>query len=182
MARKVKCVYCKKEGTTDTCHKEVIKGKNKYFCNIVEYEMYELNEQRKQEIMTQRNELIIWIVTEYYNYETGMLFPKTLNKRLTPLFNFYPIDVIRETFINNHEIISWAIKNKEFTEYGMTCYIMTVIEGSINDVYKNYAQRKQQIEKELNKKSILDVSLFEEVTSDTIIVNKNKKDISQFLD
>ncbi len=181
MARKVKCTYCKKDGTNETFYKEVIKGKNKYFCNQVEFELFEMNETKKQAETEERNNLIQWIMDEIYNYEKGMVFPKTLNGRVSKLLNFYPVQVVKEAFVNNYEVLSWAIKNKDFTsEFHATCYVMTIVEGSVNDIYLEFKRNQKQIDK-VSEKSV-DVQLFDEVSNTTVINNANKKDISHFLE
>lgn len=181
MARKVKCPYCKKDGTNETFYKEVIKGKNKYFCNQVEFELFEMNETKKQAETEERNNLIQWIMDEIYNYEKGMVFPKTLNGRVSKLLNFYPVQVVKEAFVNNYEVLSWAIKNKDFTsEFHATCYVMTIVEGSVNDIYLEFKRNQKQIDK-ASEKSV-DVQLFDEVSNTTVINNTNKKDISHFLE
>lgn len=181
MARKVKCTYCKKDGTNETFHREVIKGKNKYFCNQIEYEIFEMNEVKKQTEIEERNSLMQWIMDEIYNYETGMVFPKTLKGRVSKLLNFYPVSVVKEAFVNNYEVLSWAIKNKDFTsEFHATCYVMTIVEGSVNDIYLEFKRNQKQIDK-VSEKSV-DVQLFDEVSNTTVKNNTNKKDISHFLE
>ena len=183
MARKVKCTYCKKDGTNETFHKEVIKGKNKYFCNHIEFELFEMNEAKKQAETEERNNLIQWIMDEIYNYEKGMVFPKTLNGRVSKLLNFYPVQVVKEAFVNNYEVLSWAIKNKDFSsEFHATCYVMTIVEGSVNDIYLDFKRNQQQIKKIEVESSKVDTDLFDEITTVSVISNKNNKDISQFLD
>lgn len=182
MARKVKCLKCLKEGTNDTYYKAVIKGKNRYFCNEFEYMQYLEDEEKKIQIKEERNQLITWIVEEFYDYEVGMVFPLTLSKRLNPLFNFYPIPVIKEAFEANSELLYWAVKNKDFqNEFSKTCYIMHVIDSNINDVYNRYKnEEKKKIREESKSEMIIDTSLFEEVNVVTV-KNKNK-DISRFLE
>lgn len=183
MARKVKCTYCKKDGTNETFYKEVIKGKNKYFCNHIEFELYEMNEAKKQAETEERNNLIQWIMVEIYEYETGMVFPKTLNGRVSKLLNFYPVQVVKEAFVNNYEVLSWAIKNKDFaSEFHTTCYVMTIVEGSVNDIYLEFKRKQSQDEKIDVVANKVDIDLYDEINSNPIIVNKNNKDISQFLD
>jgi len=184
MARKVKCTYCKKEGTNETFHKEVIKSKNKYFCNHIEFELFEMNEAKKQAETEERNNLIQWIMDEIYNYETGMVFPKTLNGRVSKLLNFYPVQVVKEAFVNNYEVLSWAIKNKDFaSEFHATCYVMTIVEGSVNDLYVKYKNNKKKEEMIVNKVTNIDVELFDEVISTQVVnkIHKSNEGISRFL-
>lgn len=182
MARKVKCLNCNKQGDTLTFHKEIIKDKNRYFCNEFEYMDYLMKEENKLKIKNERNELITWIVEKYYAYEAGMIFPTTLSKRLNPLFNFYPLEVIKEAFTINDEVLLWAAENKEFTnEFGKTAYYMTIVEGSINDVYKAYNKKQKDIKFEEEKTTNVDLELFEEIKIENVKVN-NSKDISRFLE
>lgn len=181
MARKVKCLHCGKQGDTDTFHKEVIKDKNRYFCNEFEYLSYIEDLESKLIIKKRRNDLINWIVETYYDYEPGMLFPTTLSKRLNPLFDFYPIEVIKESFDVNNEVLSWASKNKDFTnEFSKTCYIMKIVEGSINDCYNKYKYKIKSEEQENKNTVTFDDSVFEDLEIN--VVNKNSNDISSFLD
>lgn len=180
MARKVKCTYCKKEGTNETFYKEVIKGKNKYFCNHIEYELFEMNEAKKQAETEERNNLIQWIMDEIYNYEKGMVFPKTLNGRVFELLKFYPCQVVKDAFISNYEVLTWAIKNKNLSEFHMTCYVMSIVEKSINDIYLEFKRNQKQNDKVIEKS--VDVQLFDEVSNTTVINNTNNKDISHFLE
>lgn len=182
MARKVKCTYCKKDGNTDIFHKEVIKGKNKYFCNAVEFEIYEMNEDKKQLEKAERNNLMQWIMDEIYEYETGMVFPNTLKGRVFKLLEFYPCIVVKDAFVINYEVLTWAIKNKNLSEFHMTCYIMSIVERSVNDIYLEYKRKQNQAKKIENEPIKVDTDLFDEITTTQIISNKNNKDISQFLD
>lgn len=179
MARKVKCLYCKKEGTNDTFYKEVIKGKNRYFCNKTEYELFELNEAKKKE----GNVLIDWVMIDIYGYKSGMVYPKTLKDRIKKLLEFYPCHVVKEAFNRNYEVLTWAIKNKDFAnEFGMTCYVMTIVEGSVNDIYLEFKRNQKQNEEKLKNIDSIDIELFDEVT-DVIINNKihKKEGIYKFL-
>ncbi|WP_342532650.1 hypothetical protein MHB40_14460 [Lysinibacillus sp. FSL K6-0057] len=180
MARKVKCGYCKKEGTNETFHKEIIKGKNRYFCNQTEFELFELNETKKQKEIVERNDLMNWIMDEIYNYEKGMVFPNTLKSRVFKLLEFYPCTVVKESFVINYEVLTWAIKNKNLSEFHMTCYIMSIVEKSINDIYLEFKRIQKQNDK-VSEKSV-DVQLFDEVSNSTVINHTNNKDISHFLE
>ncbi|MBG9689397.1 hypothetical protein ABD91_00435 [Lysinibacillus sphaericus] len=183
MARKVKCTYCKKEGSNETFHKEVIKGRNKYFCNQIEYELFEMNEAKKQAEKDEYNELMKWIMDTIYEYEKGMVFPRTLVTRITQLHKFYSYEIIKEAFNRNYEVLTWAIKNKDFAnEFGMTCYVMTIVEGSINDIYLDFKRNQSQIKKTDITANKVDIDLYDEVISTPTMVSKNNKDISQFLD
>lgn len=185
MGRKVKCLNCHKQGDSDNYHKELIKGKNRYFCNEFEYMEYESKIKIDQLKKESRNELVTWIVEKYFDYQPGMIFPTVLLKRLNKLFEFYPLYVIKETFIKNDNILLWAKDNKDFTnDFGKTSYFMTIIESNINDVYKEYNKEQLEIKKELEKKSKVDVDLFSYMESEPIQNNsiKNNKDISRFLE
>lgn len=178
MARKVKCLKCDKFGTNETYFKGEIKGKSRYFCNEFEYDMYINEEETKGILKRQRNDFINWIVESYYNYEPGMIFPTTLSKRLNPLFEFYPLEVVKESFEVNAEILNWAATNKDFNnEFSKTCYIMKIVESSINDCYNKY---KSNIKIQVKPDVIVDYDLMDQVIENT--VDKNNNDISSFLD
>ena len=65
MARKAKCLYCTKEVELKEGYKVSIKGRNRYFCNSVEYDIYVLNEENKLAEKAKKDELITWIVEEF---------------------------------------------------------------------------------------------------------------------
>lgn len=142
MARRVVCQICKAEGTNETFFRvQDDNGRNKYYCSQEEYENYI----REQE---ERKRLLEYIALEILEYEDGQIVPPVMVKRINKLHEFYPYEVIHETFSRNKDSIHYWIKVKKFTnEYGMVAYVMAIIEGSINDVYKDWKFKKLQEQK-----------------------------------
>ena len=201
MARKVKCVYCGATGTNEEFYK--VPKTNKptnflYYCSVDEYEMYmkveeeklaekeaqwierEINKQKKQEETKQRQDLIDYISYELLEYQHGMQFPTYITKRIKELREFYTYAVIKESFVRGEETIKWAIQNKDFgNEYGKCRYIMTIAEGSINDVFKEWQEREQQhIQSE---ERFSQVDLIDEIDAATFVKKKEKESIVAFL-
>ena len=201
MARKVKCVYCGSTGTNETFYKvpKVNKPTNfLYYCSVDEYEMYkkveeeklaekeaqwierEINKQKKQEENKQRQDLIDYISYELLEYQHGMQFPTYITKRIKELREFYTYEVIKESFVRGEETIKWAIQNKDFgNEYGKCRYIMTIAEGSINDVFKEWQQREQQHVQ--SEERFSQVDLMDEIDTTTFVKKKEKESIVAFL-
>lgn len=66
MAR-AKCQWCKKEVDTKTAHREVVDGKNKYWCNDNCYEAYETDREKQVKIKAEYDE-IYEITKEIFGY------------------------------------------------------------------------------------------------------------------
>lgn len=173
MARKCICKICKAKGDTDTFYKVTDeKGKNRYYCNQQEFETY-INEKVKRE------DLIKYIAEDVLDYEEGQIVPVVLLKKIQEMNKFYDYEVIHDCFKENQETIQYWIDTKNFTsEYGMVSYIMKIIEGSINDVYKKWKFKKRQNQKQQVNSISLDI--INEINTDT--VKKKNKSIMAFLD
>ncbi|MGK4040814.1 hypothetical protein AB0Y20_00835 [Heyndrickxia oleronia] len=139
MARQVVCKICRKKGDSDNFYKVTgDNGLNKYYCSKEEYENL-MNERSKFK------SLMEYVALEVLEYEDGQIVPPTMVKKINKLNEFYDYDVISECFKQNKESIQYWVKVKNFSsEYGMTSYIMKIIEGSINDIYKTWKYKKQQ--------------------------------------
>lgn len=156
MARKVVCKLCKNKGDTDTFYKVTDeKGKNKYYCSQEEYDNYQ-HEKLKRENMLK------FIAEEVFQYEEGQIIHPTMISKLSNLNKFYDNEVIHECFVMNKDTIQYWTSTKNFSnEYGMVSYIMKIIEGSINDVYNKWKHRKtQQVKQEVAN---LDVQILNDV-------------------
>jgi hypothetical protein len=141
MARKVTCQICKTKGDSDTFYKVTDdKGRSKYYCNKDEYDNF-MNEKLKRE------RLVEFVVLDVFGYEEGQTVNSILFKKLKDLNNFYDNDVIYNCFKEHKDTIQYWIKTKEsegFQEFNTICYVMKIIEGNINDVYKKWKFKKQQ--------------------------------------
>jgi hypothetical protein len=174
MARSCTCKICKKKGNTDAFYRVVDEnGKNKYYCNKFEYESFMIGKEKK-------DSLIKYIATEVFNYDDGQIVPPILLKKLHELNNFYDYDVIRETFQVSKDNIQYWISVKNFSsEYGMISYLMKIVEGNINDVYKKWKFQQQQLLKQENNS--VDLQMVNQL--DHVIANKkNDEGILSFLD
>lgn len=176
MARKVVCKICKKKGESDTFYKVTNeKGLNSYYCSKEEYD------ERERE-KNKRYDLLKYVAEEVLQYEDGQIVPPSMVKRIEKLREFYIYEVIKEVFFLHKENIQYWIRTKDFSnEYGMSSYVMTIIESNINDVYKKW-KRQQEQQMKMDSMSI-DTLLF----NDSYIENNtgsksDKKDISMFLD
>lgn len=198
MARQVKCVYCSEKGSSDDYYKVSVNVENtrfKYYCSKEEYELFKKNEEDKlaekealylerkeQEELKKREtalykDLMTYVVEELLEYEVGMNYPVFLAKRVKALKEFYTYQMIKESFYRNREVITWAIKNKGFsTEFNMSSYVMAIVEGSINDVYKEW-KAKEQMEKKAEA-STVDVSTMNDIDMETVPVVKKKEKAS----
>lgn len=158
MARKVKCANCGNQGTNETFFKVAMNKEGnrfKYYCNEEEYQQVQDKLKAKEEEKARRkaeaakkavhdeadkavyNELISFVIDDILEYDRNMIFPTAMVKRIRKLRENFEYSIIRETFAVNKDSIKWAIKNKDFdTEWHMVSYVMAIVEGSINDIYK----------------------------------------------
>jgi hypothetical protein len=173
MARKVTCKLCKNKGDTDTFYKLTDEqGKSKYYCNQEEYDNF-INEKLKRE------KLIDYVVLDVFGYEEGQTINSILFKKLKDLNNFYDNDVIYECFKEHKDTIQFWIKTKGFDEFHTICYVMKIIEGNINDVYKKWKIKKQQETKQENNS--VDLETLNQLDNHTKN-KKNNRGIATFLD
>lgn len=174
VGRMVKCKICKTKGDSDVFFRVTNeKGVNSYYCNQDEYE-HMINEQQK------RYDLLKYVAEDILAYEDGQIVPPSMVKKIGQLNEFYDFEVIYETFKQNKETIQYWINTKGFTsEYGMASYVMKIIEGNINDIYKSWKYKKQQEVKQEN--TFVDVELIEQM-NEVKTVTKSDDGISGFLD
>lgn len=109
-------------------------------------------------------------VKEILNYDKNQKLPSFLILRLRGLkkgqfvanknntaISDYPYEVIRLTFALKKDSIQYAIRTKDFKdEKHKINYIMTIVESSLNDVYKSYMNMKNQQKK--NEQKVEDIS------------------------
>ncbi|EWH19850.1 hypothetical protein [Bacillus haynesii] len=176
MARRCVCQICKAKGNTDTFYKVTDQnGKNKYYCNIEEYERF-IKEKLK------RDNLFKFISEEVFEYDPGQIIPPVMVKSINDLHTFYDYEVIQECFDECQSDIKYWLNAKNFSsEYHMVRYVMKIIESKINDVYKKWRYEiKQKIEEENN---VLDFGIINEMERVTPNSNSNNNEnILDFLD
>lgn len=180
MGRKVTCKLCKNNGDSDIFYKVTDeKGKNKYYCSKEEFE----NHQHEMEC---RYNLLKYVAEEVLQYEEGQIVPPSMVKKIQELHKFYNYEVIHKCFEINRDTIQYWITAKNFSsEYGMASYVMKIIEGNINDVYKKWKyekQRKQRKQKTKNNDNefIMDFDVIENLHENN--KESSNRDISNFLD
>lgn len=162
MARKVKCANCGNQGTNETFFKVPInkeKTRFKYYCNEEEYNQVvqkikdkenekalKAEQQKQQAIHDEADkeaykDLISFVMDDIIEYDSNMIFPTAMVKRIRALRQKFEYKVIKETFAQSKDNIQWAIKNKNFaTEWNMVSYVMAIVEGNVNDVYKRFKE------------------------------------------
>lgn len=174
MGRKVKCKICRAEGNSNTFYKVTNdKGVNSYFCNKEEYD---LREKEKKD----RYELLKYIAEEILQYEDGQIVPPSMVKKIEKLHEFYTYEIIHESFRMNKDDIQYWIKVKGFTsEFGMASYIMKIIEGSINDIYKQWKYKQQQ--SVIQESHLVDVQILNDTKESKKINKNNDNGILSFL-
>ena len=129
MAR-AKCQWCKKEIDTKTAHREVIDGKNKYWCNDNCYEAYEADREKQAKIKAEYDE-IYEITKEIFGYAFAGY---SLLKR----------EVVGwEKISNRQKIIAYLKENKawlsgvmskEFaSDFNRVRYFSTIVAGKLHD-------------------------------------------------
>ena len=174
MARKVRCKICKNHGDTESFYKVSISdGKNGYYCSKEEYENYQDNIRKQKELKE-------YVASEILNYDEGQIVPPIMVKKLHDLNKFYDWEVIHETFkVSKENINYWnSVKNFE-SEFGKISYIMKIIEGNINDVYKSWKYKKQQKLKQEN--NLVDLEMMNQLDNHNTR-KKNDNGILAFLD
>ena len=208
MSRQVTCKYCKSKGSSLEMYKiptNIECTRFEYYCDENEYkQLKDVLEQKKllkeakkleKELMLaekkkrteEYNDLMKYVMQELLEYEKGMVFPTILVKRIQELAKFYSYILIKQAFYKNSDTIKWALKTySHFTEYQMMSYIMKVVEGNINDLYKQNKEHdkvRERIEKEMkSKESKIDAEIYHEVVEEVKYVKKENKSIQSFLD
>jgi hypothetical protein len=159
MARNVTCQVCKTKGDTDSFYKVTDdKGKNKYYCSKEEYDTF-MEEKEKRE------RLVDYILLDVFNYKKGQKVNTILFKKLKELSSFYNVEVIHECFIEQKDNIQYWIKTKGFDEFHSICYMMKIIEGSINDTYNKWKFNKQREGKRGSVSFDLSINIIDTTTS-----------------
>jgi len=134
MARKVRCQVTKQWGTSDVFYKA---PNGKYYINKETY-----NKTKKD---AEYRNLCIDTICEIANY---VIVPPILNKIINSLGKAIGYDVLYETILKNKKKFIWANENKEFdSEVHRLLYYQGILKNSAIDVYKDFHNRKEQIQK-----------------------------------
>lgn len=149
MAR-AKCQWCKKEVDTKTAHREVVDGKNKYWCNDNCYEAYESDQEKQAKIKAEYDE-IYEITKEIFGYAFAGY---SLLKR----------EVVGwEKLGNRQKIIAYLRENKawlsgvmskEFaSDFNRVRYFSVIVAGKLHDWKPKVEVEKEEVvnEKQQNE-------------------------------
>lgn len=127
---KAKCQWCKKEVDTKTAYKEVINGKNKYWCNDDCYKAYEEEKEKQAKLKAEYDE-IYELTKQIFGYEfTGY----SLLKREVHAW---------EKVGSRQKIIAYLNENKEWlhdvmsrefaSDFNRVRYYSTIVIGKLYD-------------------------------------------------
>lgn len=173
MARKCTCKICGSKGDTDIFYKVTNeKGVNRYYCNKDEYDQLMLSQEKYICLMK-------YIAIDVLDYEDGQIVPPVLVRKIRNLNKFYDYEVIHECFKQCNDDIKYWISTKNFdNEFGMSSYIMKIIESNINDIYSKW--KHQNKTKQKQDDSSIDLGLINEIND--IKINNHDNGIMNFLD
>lgn len=129
MAR-AKCQWCKKEVDTKTAHREVIDGKNKYWCNDNCYEAYETDREKQAKIKAEYDE-IYEITKEIFGYAFAGY---SLLKR--EVVGWEKIGNRQKIIAYLKENKAWlsGVMSKEFSsDFNRVRYFSVIVTGKLHD-------------------------------------------------
>lgn len=117
------------------------------------------------------------VIAHHLGYTPGMVFPTIVTKYLKDL-SFYGDDVILETFKRYYGDVDLAMRTKKFdSDQQRSAYMMGIIRGHINDVYKDIERMKGTQERRPTQEVVSPSDIASIGTSP-----HKHKDISSFLD
>lgn len=123
-----------------------------------------------------KNDVIEYICTRFLNYKLGQPPPSFINQKLNEL-NYYPLEVVLDTFKQSESDIDYWISTKQFSsDYGKTSYIFAIINSRIAEVNRTYERNKRIKDRE---------ALMQQGYTDPTLTTGNSvegKDISEFLE
>ena len=123
-----------------------------------------------------RNDVINYICTRFLDYKPGQPPPGFINQKLNEL-NFYPLEVVFDTFKQSESDIDYWISTKQFSsDYGKTSYIFAIINSRIAEVNRIYERNERIKDRE---------ALMQQGYTDPTLTTGNNvggKDISEFLE
>ena len=129
MAR-AKCQWCKKELDTKTAHREVVEGKNKYWCNDNCYEAYETDREKQAKIKAEYDE-IYEITKEIFGYAFAGY---SLLKR--EVVGWEKIGNRQKIIAYLKENKAWlsGVMSKEFaSDFNRVRYFSVIVAGKLHD-------------------------------------------------
>lgn len=138
MAR-AKCQWCKREVDTKTAHKEVINGKNKYWCNDDCYKTYEESRKKQAKLKAEYDE-IYEISNKIFGYTIGS-YP-LLKSQIEELEKTATRQKIIQYLKGEEEFLSKVMKKDFDDEFCRIKYFRAVIASKIHD-YKPKVEIKR---------------------------------------
>lgn len=171
MARKVKCQICKKELTTDTAFKVNDGKRNKYYCDLIEYEIHQEEIKAKDEIYENVCDIL------GYKSKNTLIFKEIVN-----LHEVYSHKNINEYLKINITLIKDLIQqnniNKEFNKIR---YIFGVISRGIDDFVRiKEKELKDKIDIKKTVDEIIKEDLNEKTTKEYEFQKTETLDFSNF--
>jgi hypothetical protein len=149
MARRCKCVICKKDLTTDKAYKVIINGKSKYYCCEEEYKNEEKQKNDRQHCL------------EFVAKSMRLKFATpSVQKEVNKLKEYYDYAVIERCFKENESSINWFLNNNEdSSDYGKCRYILTIIQNNINKTYKKYIKELEQMKSMFKNEPVVELEI-----------------------
>lgn len=170
--RKVKCKVCGKESARDVAYK-VNNGKvNSYYCNKEEYDNLIKKKKEKEDCLLCVQQIL-----------KLPLLPPMIKKEINRVNQIFDYIVIQKTFEECESKISRFLEsNNDGLNYPKARYIITIVENSIDTIFKKYKYEQEQIKKlfETQKNNKIEVDLFS--MSNKTTATSKVTDISEFLD
>lgn len=127
---KAKCQWCKRELDTKTAYKEVINGKNKYWCNDDCYKAYEEEKEKQAKLKAEYDE-IYELTKQIFGYEfTGY----SLLKR--EIYAWEKVGSRQKIIAYLNENKEWLhdVMNREFaSDFNRVRYYSTIVSSKLHD-------------------------------------------------
>lgn len=137
----VKCKICKNKIERDDAFKVVIKDKNNYYCNALEYEQHNIEKESRFKSI----DLIFEIIGETTN--------TNLFKEITEITKVHSYTKLLN-YLEANQLELHKVMNKDFgNEYGKIRYFSTIVKNQIGD-FKD---------KEINEEVTVHADIIEEV-------------------
>lgn len=164
--RRVRCVETGEYGSSLTFFKA---PDGHYYKDEATYESHFKRVSTRKRLMD--------VIARHLGYTPGMVFPSVVTKYLKEL-SFYGDEVILETFDRYFGDVDFAMRTKTFdSDQQRAAYMMAMIRGHINDVYKEI-KREQESQERVSVQEIVSPSELALIGS----AQHKHKDISRFLD
>ena len=141
MAR-AKCQWCKKDVDTKIAHKEVVNGKNKYWCNDECYTTYETEQEKRAKIKAEYDE-IFELTKEIFGYAFAGY---SLLKR--EVMGWEKVGSRQKIIAYLKENKNWLsdVMSKEFAnDFNRVRYYSAIVAGKLHDWKPNVEVEKKAV-------------------------------------